>query len=358
MPIYEFRSDRILAVRPTTFAAMQLHERRDLQRLLRDHLEVVSPGTLVIGEEYGDWNDSRRRIDLLGVDQDAKLVVIELKRTEDGGHMDLQAIRYAAMVSTMTFDQAVASLDRYQRQTGRLGSDARSDLLTFLGWDVPDEDLFAQEVRIVLASAEFSPELTTSVLWLNKHDLDIRCVRLRPYTLDGKVIVDVQQIIPIPEAADYQIRVREKDRKERQRGEGGVDRTKFDVLLGDQTFRQQSKRWAILRVFQYLVSCGVSPKDIVQHCGPRANRSLVSVEGEVDRETFLTLAAAVRAADGRQFHAVRFFCRDEDLIRLDGRTYAFSNQWGGPDWEEAMTGLSAAFPQHEIRFTPVFEAEL
>lgn len=34
------------------------------------------------------------------------LVVFELKRTADGGHVDLQAIRYAAMVSAMSFDDA------------------------------------------------------------------------------------------------------------------------------------------------------------------------------------------------------------------------------------------------------------
>jgi hypothetical protein len=28
--------------------------------------------------------------------------LVELKRTADGGHMELQALRYAAMVSTMT----------------------------------------------------------------------------------------------------------------------------------------------------------------------------------------------------------------------------------------------------------------
>jgi len=31
----------------------------------------------------------------------------ELKRTEDGGHMGLQAVRYAAMVSAMPFEKAV-----------------------------------------------------------------------------------------------------------------------------------------------------------------------------------------------------------------------------------------------------------
>ena len=61
-----------------------MQERRDLQRLLRENVEVIAPDTLVIAEEFGDWEDSRRRIDLLAIDRSANLVVIELKRTEDG----------------------------------------------------------------------------------------------------------------------------------------------------------------------------------------------------------------------------------------------------------------------------------
>ena len=51
-----------------------------------------------------------------GIDRNANLVVIELKRTEDGGHMELQAIRYAAMISTLTFGQVVETYGRYLRQ--------------------------------------------------------------------------------------------------------------------------------------------------------------------------------------------------------------------------------------------------
>jgi RecB family endonuclease NucS len=47
------------------------------------------------------------RVDLLAIDANANLVVIEIKRTTDGCHMELQAIRYAAMVSAMTFERAV-----------------------------------------------------------------------------------------------------------------------------------------------------------------------------------------------------------------------------------------------------------
>ena len=88
--------------------------------------------------------------------------------------------------------------------------------MDFLKWDEPDEDNFAQDVRIVLVAADFSRELTTSVMWLNERDLDIRCVRIRPYMDGGRVLVDVQQVIPLPEAQDYIVRIREKAVKERQ----------------------------------------------------------------------------------------------------------------------------------------------
>lgn len=169
---------------------------------------------MVLAEEFSDWEDSHRRIDLVCLDKDADLVVVELKRTEDGGHMELQALRYAAMVSAMTFEQAVRAHEAYLRAEGR-EEDATASILGFLDWPEADDEAFAQNVRIILASAEFSRELTTAVMWLNERELDIRCVRMRPYRLGERLLVDVQQIIPLPEAADYQVRIQEKARTER-----------------------------------------------------------------------------------------------------------------------------------------------
>lgn len=213
MALYEVTSDNLTKIAQTTFDQAGLRERTDLQRLLQKQIDVILPDTLVIAEEFGEFEESKRRIDLLGLDKDANLVVIELKRTEDGGHMELQAIRYAAMVSIMTFERVV---DIYGRHLARDGSDtdAEAEILKFLGWEEPHSDSFAQDVKIVLVSANFSKELMTAVMWLNKRYLDIRCIRLIPYQYNGRVLIDVQQAIPLPEAADIQIQIREKEQKE------------------------------------------------------------------------------------------------------------------------------------------------
>lgn len=216
MALYEINSENLSKITQTTFEQIGLRERTDLQRLLKKQIDVISPNTLVIAEEFGEWEESKRRIDLLGLDRDANLVVIELKRTEDGGFMELQAIRYAAMVSTMTFERVVDIYERYLAKNDDVSTDARTAILDFLEWEEPDEDLFAQDVRIVLASANFSKELTTAVMWLNKRDLDIRCLRVIPYQDNGRILVDVQQVIPLPEAAEYQIQIKEKEQKERR----------------------------------------------------------------------------------------------------------------------------------------------
>ena len=107
MAIYRVVGDNIQPVGKTTFQTEHILERQGLQKMFRESIEILVPNAMVLAEEFGDWEDSLRRIDLLCLDRDARLIVVELKRTEDGGHMELQAVRYAAMVSHMTFAAAV-----------------------------------------------------------------------------------------------------------------------------------------------------------------------------------------------------------------------------------------------------------
>jgi hypothetical protein len=214
MPIYKVENERFIKLSNTTFENENIYEVKDLQKYLSNSIEIIDNDLLVIATEFSDWEDSRRSIDILCIDTDGNLVVLEIKRTQDGGHMDLQSLRYASMISNMKFDKAVSTFENYLKKINYT-LDAEKELLKFLGWAEIIEDNFAQDVRIILVSANFSIELTTSILWLNERDLDIRCIKLNIQKDNDQIFFDIQQIIPLPESTDYQVRLKEKAIEER-----------------------------------------------------------------------------------------------------------------------------------------------
>ena len=349
MPIYRIDNSSIQPIAPTTFAQQGLRERHDLQTLLKTQIGVISPNTLVVAEELSEWEDSRRRIDLLGIDKAANLVVIELKRTQDGGHMELQAIRYAAMISTLTFEKLVTIYAKYLREND-IESDSVESLLEFLEWSEPDEEQFGQEVKIILASAEFSKELTTSVLWLKDLGLDIRCVRMQPYSSDGQIFLDVQTVIPIPEADDYQVRIREKKRKERESRKSTRDFTKFDVNIAGKHHHAQSKRWMMFHLVSGVLASGGKPQQVIDAIPGRRNQLFEVFEGELSADQ---VQEEIMKADvgGKVPRTKRYFCNDDEVFHCDKKTYALSNQWGSKTLD-AANSLARAFPHLNIDFRP------
>ena len=235
MAIFKMVGDKedLVEIESTSFWQEGLLERSDLQRLLRDKPEVLEERLLIISEEFGNWEDSRRRIDLLAVDSFGRLTVIELKRGDTGEHMDLQAIRYAAMVANMTSQQAVDTFQSYLEGRAAVdGSDdvapddAESQLREHLGNTEEGSLTIQSEIpRIILVSEGFSKELTTSVMWLNDSwlstaGLDIKCVQLQLHRNGNELLLETRTLIPLPEASDYRTRIAEKQQEERTQRAG------------------------------------------------------------------------------------------------------------------------------------------
>ena len=155
MPIYKLEGNNIIKLKRTTFSEEKISEARDLQKFIINSIEILERNLFVISSEFGDWEDSRRRIDILCLDKNANLVVVELKITEDGGHMELQSIRYAAMIANMTFDKAEKAFHSYIKKNNLPIENPKEAILNFLEWDDVNEEDFANDVRIILVSANF-----------------------------------------------------------------------------------------------------------------------------------------------------------------------------------------------------------
>lgn len=321
MVLMKLADGRLDAVARTTFGTEGIQERADLQAALRNHIAVLGDDLLVIAEEFGDFDGANRRIDLLCIDRTGRLVVIELKRTADGGHMELQALRYAAMISTMTVDD----LERtYRKHLKALGDDEGEAEARLAEWLVDaDEDAPKRDVRIMLVAADFNIEITSTVLWLaDLYGLDISCFRLTPYRHGDDLLIDVQQVIPLPEAEALTVKLRRREHA-KTTTVLGHDRTKFEVTTPNGTSDALPKRRAMLHLVTALHEHGVSA-DAIDDVLP--NSKFLSIEGaHTDPDTIIDHFVA-KHPNATETNMNRWFV--EAPIIDENRTWLLANGWG------------------------------
>ncbi|MDA1003148.1 MAG: hypothetical protein O3B31_07335 [Chloroflexi bacterium] len=363
MSLWELSKDGIAPVARTSFQQSSIWERRDLQRLLRDQIDVLGDDLMVVAEEFSNWVHSDLRVDLLCIDRAADLVVIELKRDDNGGHAELQAIRYASMVEPATFEHIVEAHRAYSARRHRESAEhpefdageARQAVLDFLGWDEPDDEAFGSDVRIILAATDFSITLTSAVLWLRKRgNIDIRCVRLVPYALDSesgqRLLVDVQQLVPLPETADFTDRMADKEERKREARTtaGARDNRRFNLVVAGRSYSRLPKRRFAYEVARAaLLDCDVPPESILERTeqGKRRGKRLL-----------VRLPARMESADVRAFLAQtgrdprRFFIDDADLLTLGDDMWMFTNQWG-EGTEEFVDELATQHPGLAVTYS-------
>jgi hypothetical protein len=196
-------------VESVSFAEIKVKERADLERWVLNHSEILGEPLLIITSEFAKFDKSSKRLDLLALDENATLVVVELKLDATGTLADQQAIRYAAFCSTMTIEQLVELLAAAQKCSH---DEAQARICNFLKSDELPE--LANEPRIILAAGSIDDqELTSTVLWLRRFGVNISCVELTPYRLPSsdEVIVVPRVIIPLPETREYQVGVERKE---------------------------------------------------------------------------------------------------------------------------------------------------
>jgi len=206
----------------TSFSEVGFREREHLQEWLATMPDALceamsegEDGLLIIQKEFDGFDGTRERLDLLALDRNGQLVIIENKLDDSGRDVVWQALKYAAYCSSLRKAEIVGIFQQYLDRQG--GGDAAGLICEFLGEDTLDEVVLndGTNQRVVFIAANFRREVTATVLWLREHQIDARCIKVVPYKFGVEIFVDLQQVIPTPEAADYMIRMAEKDSEEK-----------------------------------------------------------------------------------------------------------------------------------------------
>lgn len=218
-------ANRINPLETKRFSDLGFTERKHLQEWLENYPQALTQGDgdelLIIQKEFDGFDDTRERLDLLAIDKDGNLVIIENKLDDSGRDVVWQALKYASYCANLKKQQVVEIFQRYLNQkaqsTGAEPANAERVLLEFLQADdlqsVQLNTLKSQ--RLILVAAHYRKEVTNTVLWLSQFGVNCQCFKVTPYQAGAELFLNVEQIIPTPEASDFMIGMMEKEAEEK-----------------------------------------------------------------------------------------------------------------------------------------------
>jgi hypothetical protein len=231
--------NRLSRLTQKRFSDLNLRERDHLQEWLANQPDALGEDFLVIQKEFDGFDETRERLDLLALDKDGNLVVIENKLDDSGRDVTWQALKYTAYVSSLTKTQIV---DIYQQYLDRFcgGGNAVVRLCEFMGVEDLGEVVLnpGTDQRLVFIAANFRREVTATVLWLLSRGIRAQCFKVTPFMLGEELIIDIQQIIPTPEAADFMISMSNKDGEEKATQDTQKHRHKLRLAFWQQALEQ------------------------------------------------------------------------------------------------------------------------
>jgi hypothetical protein len=242
------------------------------------------------------------------------------------------------MISTMTFDDLVGHYENYLVSVEPDAVDeARGRLANWL--DEGDSTAISRHVRVVLVSAGFGREITTTVLWLTDlYGLDIRCVRLTPYRVGDRLLLDVQQVIPLPEANELTIQLQRKATQERAvRGTDGRDWTQYVITGPVGESEPLRKRQAILAMVTTLRAAGVPAREVAT---------------VIPTSRFLPVDGTLAGAELREAFALTYPKGDagrwfmESPVHDEGRTWIVTKMWGAGTPSQSLNASQSSHPNN------------
>lgn len=214
-------TNRIQKLPEVKFADLGFTERGHLQEWLANQPDALGEELLIIQKEFAGFDDTKERLDLLALDKQGGLVVIENKLDNSGRDVVWQSLKYASYCSTLSKTH-IASI--YQQHLDKCGIKGRAEELIceFLEEEDFNEVLLnsGNDQRIILVAAHFRKEVTSTVLWLLKHDVRVQCYKATPFKHGDKLFLQLEQVIPLVEAEEFMIGISEKEKQEHKAEKG------------------------------------------------------------------------------------------------------------------------------------------
>ena len=153
--------------------------------------ELLEPGLKLIGRQVPTDGGA---LDLLGVDQNGRLTVFELKRGTLTRDAVAQSLDYASDLETYDFDRLAALVREY---SGRPGIDKIEDFEDWYSQEYPSStDALAEAPRIVLVGLGADDRARRIVQFLAERGTEIQLLTFYGFRRDGKLFLARESVTP------------------------------------------------------------------------------------------------------------------------------------------------------------------
>lgn len=176
------QTNRIAKLKQVSFSELGFSERNHLQEWLANQPDALGEELLIIQKEFDGFDDTKERLDLLAIDKLGSLVIIENKLDDSGRNVVWQSLKYASYCSTLSKTQIAEIYQKYLDKTDP-GKNAQVLICEFLGKEEFAEVVLnpGNDQRLIMVAAEFRKEVTSTVLWLLKHRVFVKCFKATPF---------------------------------------------------------------------------------------------------------------------------------------------------------------------------------
>lgn len=221
----DHNTNRITKLKEVRFSDLGFSERDHLQEWIANQPDALGEELLIIQKEFAGFDDTKERLDLLALDKNGALVIIENKLDDSGRDVVWQGLKYASYCSTLSKSIIAEMYQQFLDREG-IAEKAQDRICQFL-----DEEDFGEvslnagnDQRLILVAAQFRKEVTSTVLWLLKHDIRVQCFKATPFQHVDMLLLNLEQVIPLAEAEELMIGISEKEKEEHSTERGQATR--------------------------------------------------------------------------------------------------------------------------------------
>lgn len=162
--------------RPVPLKESAMSDEAQLERLIIADPRILSERWLLIGQQVS--TDHAGRIDLLAINQDAQLIVIELKRNRTPREVVAQALDYASWVQTLKPEKIARIFNQFTGKNLADEFERRYNIQL-------DEEQFDGTHQLVVVASELDPSSERIVNYLSGRNLPINVIFFKVFQ-EGK----------------------------------------------------------------------------------------------------------------------------------------------------------------------------